>query len=72
MSDTLDKIVQYMVAQSVDGVFHGSPRKKMETVTASSGSMYAGLAKLGIIRQGNGKAAKWIIPPHIISKYKKG
>lgn len=72
MSNTLDKIVQYMVAQSVDGVYYGSPRKKMESVTASSGTMYAGLAKLGIIREGNGKSAKWKIPPHIVAKYKKG
>jgi hypothetical protein len=72
MPDQLDKIVEYMVSQSKDGVFYGSPRKKMESIGASSGPLYAKLEKMGIMRQGRGMSAKWTIPPHIITKYKKG
>ena len=72
MADTtLDKIVEFMATQSVDGVFHGSPRKKMESLSASSGTLYAALDKLGIHREGRGRSAKWKIPQHIVSKYKK-
>jgi len=72
MADMIEKVIEQMVNKSVDGVFHGSPRKIMENLSASSGTLYDKLDKVGIHREGRGRSAKWVIPQHIISKYKKG
>ena len=67
-----EEVVREMLRQSVDGVFHGSPREIMEDVGTSSGGLYAKLVKMGFERRGKGKDAVWVIPKSILSQFGKG
>lgn len=70
MSKVLEKLIRYMVKQSREGIFYGSPRKKMEKIGVSSGPLYQALKDKGFIRFGKGKSAKWKISQSIIDQYK--
>ncbi|MDO8689898.1 MAG: hypothetical protein Q7R39_07780 [Dehalococcoidia bacterium] len=68
MSDILDDILTYMVDNSANGVFKGTPR---EQLGVSSGPLYRALYALGIQRCGRGRQALWTIPPAVLAKYRK-
>lgn len=66
MATILQKVVRAMVLDSQDGVYDGSPRKRlMEKYGSSSGPLYRGLKQLGIVRKGKGKTARWFIPKSV-------
>lgn len=67
--EILEEIVRYMVANSEDGVFHGTPRDAMERLSVSSGPLYDGLREMGITRVGRGRNANWHIPANIVERY---
>ena len=69
-SEVLEQVIRYMVQNSVKGIYHGTPRTKMEDIDVSSGPLYNSLYELGIERKGTGRNAEWIIPQNIIKKYK--
>jgi hypothetical protein len=64
----LNEVLHYMMENSFDGIFHGSPRSKMEEIGVSSGPLYHQLKSLGIRRIGRGQKAKWIIPLEVFTK----
>jgi hypothetical protein len=59
------------VKNSVNGIFIGAPREKMEEIGVSSGPLYNALYELGILREGRGQTARWTIPQDIIKRYQK-
>ena len=71
MGDILEDVLSYMVNNSVNGVFNGSPREEMEQLGVSSGPLYKRLYALGIQRNGRGRNAIWTIPPAVVAKYRK-
>ena len=68
-NDALAQIVKYMVENSVNGIFTGTPRDKMEEIGVSSGPLYNALKNMGITRTGRGRNATWTIPQNIIDTY---
>lgn len=69
LQEVLDRVLRYMVANQVNGVFIGTPRDTAEEVAVSSGPMYRALYGMGITRQGQGRTARWTIPQEIIERY---
>ncbi len=69
LQEVLDRVLRYMVANQVNGVFIGTPRDTAEEVAVSSGPMYRSLYGMGITRQGQGRTARWTIPQEIIERY---
>ena len=70
-NQVLDEVIRYMVNNSVNGLFHGTPRDRMEDLAVSSGPLYHALCNLGITRVGRGRNATWTIPQNIIDKYRE-
>jgi hypothetical protein len=66
-----ENVLREMVRQSVDGVFHGSPRDIMEDIGASSGTLYKKLRSMGLEQKGKGKDSVWVIPKSILSQFGK-
>ena len=66
-----EDVLREMVRQSIDGVFHGSPREIMEEVGTSSGTLYKKLISMGLEKKGIGKESVWIIPKSILSQFGK-
>ena len=53
------------------GVFTGSPRYIMERPgSVSSGPLYRALRDWGVIREGRGRTARWIIPPDVMQTFR--
>lgn len=65
----LEKIIQYMVKNSVNGVYKGNPRKFMESLGGSGGSYYTKLYEMGFEKVGRDKKAEWTIPQAILREY---
>ncbi len=70
-NQVLDEVIRYMVNNSVNGLFHGTPRDRMEDLAVSSGPLYHALYNLGITRVGRGRNATWTIPQNIIDNYRE-
>jgi hypothetical protein len=68
--EILEEVVRFMVSNSENGVFHGTPREIMEELGMSSGPLYDGLRHMGIARVGRGRSADWHIPDDIINRYR--
>lgn len=72
---TVDEVIQYMVVNAQvqsdgSGIFVGTPRPLWETKTSvSSGPKYRALYDAGLVRQGRGRSAKWIIPVTVMRAY---
>ncbi len=71
MPTKIEMVMEYMVKNSVDGVFRGTPRKYMEQIGASSGPLYTKLKDAGFEQVGTGKNAQWVIPKKILLDFKK-
>jgi hypothetical protein len=69
LQEVLDRVLRYMVANQVNGVFIGTPRDTAEEVAVSSGPMYRALYAMGLTREGQGRNARWTIPQNIIDRY---
>lgn len=69
LQEVLDRVLRYMVANQVNGIFIGTPRDTAEEVAVSSGPMYDALYGMGVTRQGRGRTARWTIPQDIIDRY---
>ena len=67
----LDAVIRYMVNNSVNGLFHGTPRDRMEDLAVSSGPLYHALYNSGITRVGRGQNATWTIPQNVIDNYRE-
>lgn len=65
----LNTVIREMAVRSVNGVFFGSPRRIMEEVAYSSGSLYRGLTTRGIKRIKSGPNGRWLIPRRILQLY---
>ncbi len=70
LQEVLDRVLRYMVANQVNGIFIGTPRDTAEEVAVSSGPMYRALYGMGVTRQGKGRTARWTIPQNIIERYR--
>jgi hypothetical protein len=70
-NQVLGEVIRYMVNNSVNGLFHGTPRDRMEDLAVSSGPLYHALYNLGITRFGRGRNATWTIPQNIIDNYRE-
>jgi hypothetical protein len=69
--EILEAVVRFMVSNSSNGVYHGTPRELMEELGVSSGPLYDGLRRMGITRVGRGQNADWTIPDDIIRRYRQ-
>lgn len=70
MPTKIEMVMKYMVKNSVNGVFRGTPRKFMEQIGASSGPLYTKLKDAGFEQVGKGKKAEWVIPQAILREFR--
>lgn len=74
----IEQVVEYVTKQMVEsaeilpdetGLFRGSPRPIMESVSVSSGPAYEKLRSMGIIDLCTGRYGIWSIPKDIMQRY---
>lgn len=75
---TIEQIVEHVAKQMVEsaeilpdktGLFYGSPRPIMESISVSSGPAYKKLKSMGIQDLRKGKSGIWSIPEDIMQQY---
>ena len=75
---SIEQVVEYVAKQMVEsaeilpdetGLFHGSPRPIMESISVSSGPAYDKLRSMGIIDLSKGRHGIWSIPKDIMQRY---
>ena len=71
MPTHLEMVILHMVQNSVNGVYYGTPRKYMEKLGGSGGTLYNKLKELGFEQIGKGNKAEWVIPQAILREFKK-